>query len=88
MILAFEKHAVKSNEILGVDLVDEHNMPIDEENAHIIEQYKGCSHFFIEILIDFRHTELNLLVEVSSNQIRFLRLSLKSFTIHILISEY
>lgn len=47
-----------------MDLVDEYRMPIDETNVDIVAQFKSCSHFFIEIVVDYKHADLCIVVEV------------------------
>lgn len=69
-VSALEVHAVVSNEMLSIGLVDEYQMPIDEENVDIVVQFKGCSHFFVEILLDHQISDINILIEVSELNLR------------------
>lgn len=64
IITALAAHEVKCDEILNMDLVDEYRMPIDETNVDIVPQFKSCSHFFVEILVDYRHSDLSIVIEV------------------------
>lgn len=41
-------------------------MPIDDENVGIILQYKNCSHFFVELMMDYQHKQIPILIEVRS----------------------
>lgn len=70
LYLALEVHAVESNETLSVGLIDHYRMSIDDENVEIIHQFKGCSHFFIEILLDYDIADMNILIEVSKHSLR------------------
>lgn len=63
-ILALEQHGVNSIESLDVDLVDEYKMIIDDDNIGIVSQYKNCSHFFLELIMDYKHKEIPILIEV------------------------
>lgn len=63
--LALTKHGVCTDKELEVDLVDEYQMSIDDENVGIVLQYKHCSHFFVELLMDYQHKQIPILIEVS-----------------------
>lgn len=65
-----EEHGVRSDKTLCIDLVDQYKMPIDDENVDIITQFKNCSHFFIEMLMDYQHTDILILIEVSDYSLR------------------
>lgn len=65
-LLALAAHAVENGDIdtsREFDIIDEHRVPI--ESFDIIKQFKSCSHFFVEIDIDFSRKSLQLLSEVS-----------------------
>lgn len=64
--LALTKHGVYTDKELDIDLVDEYQMPIDDENVGIISQYKNCSHFFVELMMDYQHKQIPILIEVRS----------------------
>lgn len=65
--LALKKHGVSgdTDKELDVDLVDEYKMAIDDNNIEIVLQYKHCSHFFVELLMDYQHEQIPILIEVS-----------------------
>lgn len=64
--LALKKHGVCTDKELDIDLVDEYQMSIDDENVGIILQYKNCSHFFVELVMDYQHKQIPILIEVCS----------------------
>lgn len=49
---------------MDIDLIDEYKMIIDDDNVGIVTQYKNCSHFFLELVMDYQHKEISILVEV------------------------
>lgn len=60
-----EAHCIDSDEILDVELMDEFRMVINDENVNIIHQFKNCSHFYVEICLKYRHTDIDILAEVN-----------------------
>lgn len=78
-VLAMEAHCVDSEEILDVELMDEYRMVINDENVNIIHQFKNCSHFYVEVCLKYRHTDVDILAEVN---VIFLRNMFYHFTIY------
>lgn len=57
-------HNIRGEEIVGVDLIDEYRMTIDDENIDIIFQFMNCSHFYIEICAQYQHSDVATTIEV------------------------
>lgn len=65
-------HSVNGlDEIISVELMTERRILLNDENIDIIYQFQCCSNFFVEICLNYRHSNIDLVVEV---RIRILRL--------------
>lgn len=67
--LGFAAHNItECDEVLSVELKNERRIPLNDENIDIIFQFQQCSHFFVELCLNYRHSDVATLVEVSEDR--------------------
>lgn len=47
-----------------VDLLDQYRMRIDEEYIEIVQQFKNCSNFYLEVVVPDKTLNIDVVEEV------------------------